>query len=188
MDSVYIKNIPALRAWLKKNHTRKSGCWLVYDKGEKRSMHMSVVIDELLSYGWVDSKVGKVDHERSRVWIAPRNPKSNWSKVNKTKIARLMKEKRMKPAGLRMVTLAKKTGTWDALNAVEALEVPSDLKKTLKTHAPASAHFDAFPRSVKRAILEWILNAKKPETRAKRIEETAKLAAKNIRANQYRQK
>jgi uncharacterized protein YdeI (YjbR/CyaY-like superfamily) len=69
---------------------------------------------------------------------------------------------------------------------VEALEIPADLAKALRAAKPAAANFDAFPRSVKRGILEWIANAKKPETRSRRIEETATLAARNERANQWR--
>jgi uncharacterized protein YdeI (YjbR/CyaY-like superfamily) len=87
-----------------------------------------------------------------------------------------------------MIELAKKTGTWNALDAVEKLELPNDLVQRFRA-APAVAkkNFEAFPRSVKRAILEWIHSAKKSETRKKRIEETVTLAAKNIRANQWRQ-
>lgn len=69
---------------------------------------------------------------------------------------------------------------------MEALEIPPDLESALAADMDVKKHFDAFPRSAKRAILEWILNAKRPETRAKRIQETAELAAKNIRANQWR--
>ena len=90
------------------------------------------------------------------------------------------------PAGLAKVEAAKKDGTWSALDAVEALEVPSDLAAALAALPNARTNWDAFPRSAKRGILEWILNAKKPETRVKRIEETALLANENKRANQWR--
>jgi uncharacterized protein YdeI (YjbR/CyaY-like superfamily) len=93
----------------------------------------------------------------------------------------------MAPAGLAKVESAKRDGTWSALDAVEALEIPPDLRQALEANPAAQEFFDAFPRSVKRSILEWILNAKKPETRAKRIAETVELAARNIRANQWRQ-
>ncbi len=93
----------------------------------------------------------------------------------------------MTPAGLVKVDAAKKDGSWAALDAVEALTIPPDLKKALAANPTAKGYFDAFPRSVKRAILERIASAKKPETRAKRIEETVTLAAQNIRANQWRQ-
>lgn len=105
--------------------------------------------------------------------------------MNKQKIERLTAEGKMHTSGIKMVELAKEKGTWDALNQVEMLEIPTDLEVCLALYPPAASHFAAFPRSVKRGILEWILNAKKPETRKARVEETAKLAAQNIRANQF---
>ena len=94
---------------------------------------------------------------------------------------------RMTPAGLAKIEAAKRDGSWSALDTIEALEVPPDLAAALAANPNAQQHFAAFPRSVKRSILEWIANAKKPETRAKRVKETARLAAENIRANQWRQ-
>ncbi len=82
---------------------------------------------------------------------------------------------------------AKQDGAWGALDAIEELAIPADLDRALNANPIAAQYFQAFPRSVMRAILEWIANAKKPETRAKRIEETARLAAQNVRANQWRQ-
>ena len=88
-------------------------------------------------------------------------------------------------SGKRTVRAAKKDGSWAALDAVEALIIPADLQVALAGYPQAGANFDGFPRSAKRSILEWISSAKKPETRTKRIEDTARLAADNIRANQW---
>lgn len=85
-----------------------------------------------------------------------------------------------------MITLAKKTGTWEALNEVDQLILPEDLKIALSKSKVAANFFDAFPPSTKRGILEWVLTAKQPDTRSKRIKETVDLAKKNVRANQYR--
>jgi uncharacterized protein YdeI (YjbR/CyaY-like superfamily) len=93
----------------------------------------------------------------------------------------------MTPAGLAKIEAAKADGTWNALDGVEALEVPPDLETALGSYSAARQNFEAFPRSAKRGILEWIANAKRPETRAKRVEETARLAQQDIRANQWRQ-
>ncbi len=90
----------------------------------------------------------------------------------------------MMPAGLAKVEAAKADGSWNALDAIEALEIPPDLEQALTACDEAKQNFEAFPRSAKRGILEWIASAKKTETRARRVEETAQLAAKNIRANQ----
>jgi uncharacterized protein YdeI (YjbR/CyaY-like superfamily) len=96
----------------------------------------------------------------------------------------LIADGRMAPAGLAKIEAAKQDGSWSALDAVEALEIPPDLMQALIANPTAQHYFDAFPRSAKRAILVWIANAKKPETRANRINETVRLAAENVRANQ----
>ncbi len=93
----------------------------------------------------------------------------------------------MTPVGLAKVQAAKKDGSWAALDGVETLEIPPDLQAALAANPTAKGYFEAFPRSVKHTILEWIASAKKPETRNKRVEETVSLAAQNIRANQWRQ-
>ena len=93
----------------------------------------------------------------------------------------------MAPAGLAKVKAAKKDGSWNALDAVEALEMPSDLVEALSKNETARGYFAAFPKSAKRAILQWISSARRPETRAKRIQETVTKAKDNIRVNQWRQ-
>lgn len=190
------KGIQAIRAasqadwrnWLEKNHQLAKNVWLIIYKKESgvASVYHPEAVDEALCFGWVDSKANKRDESSYYQFFSQRNPKSNWSKVNKEKVARLTREGRMAAAGLEMVALAKKNSTWTALDQVESLVLPDDLRKALAANKKAYAHWEAFPKSVKRGILEWILNAKKPETRQKRIEETVALAALNQRANQYR--
>jgi uncharacterized protein YdeI (YjbR/CyaY-like superfamily) len=120
-------------------------------------------------------------------WYAPRKVGAGWSKINKARAEMMIEAGLMAPAGMEKIEAAKQDGSWDALDRVEAQGVPPDLAAALAANPIAQQYFDAFPRSVKRGILEWIANARKPETRAKRIEETARLAAENIRANQWRQ-
>ncbi len=120
------------------------------------------------------------------VWFAPRKPGTGWSKINKARIARAKAAGLMTQAGTAKVEQAIQDGSWQKLDAVEALIVPDDLARALAAEVQAAENFDAFPRSAKRAILEWIGNARTPTTREKRILETAQLAAKNIRANQWR--
>lgn len=143
-------------------------------------------VEEVLCFGWVDSKGNKLD-ERSMLWFAPRKKGSGWAKTNKECVERLIQAGRMTPAGLAKVEAAKKDGSWNALDAVEALEIPPDLAKAFSKNKTAKRYYDEFPRSVKRGILEWISSAKKPESCAARIEDTVAKAAKNIRANQWRQ-
>lgn len=188
VKTVHAESREAWRRWLEVNHQQEKSVWLIIYRKQSQtpSVYYDEAVDEALCFGWIDSKPNKRDEESFYQFFARRNPKSKWSKVNKDKIERLLAEGRIAPAGLAMVELAQQNGTWNALDEVENLTIPPDLQQALDALPPASTHFDAFPRSVKRGILEWILNAKKEETRQKRIQETATLAAQNIRANQFR--
>lgn len=187
-NSVHPLSRAAWRAWLEQHHTRAEGIWLItYKKATgKPRIEYGEAVEEALCFGWIDSKGNKLDDERSLLWFAPRKPRTGWSKPNKERIARLIAAGLMAPAGLAKIEAAQQDGSWTALDAVEALEIPPDLDVALAAYPDAHAHFDAFPRSAKRGILEWIVNAKTPATRAKRIEETAQLAQENKRANQWR--
>ncbi len=187
-NSVHPHTRAEWRAWLEQNHTRTEGVWLISFKqatGKPRVAYDDAV-EEALCFGWIDSKGNKLDDERSMLWFAPRKPRTGWSKPNKERVQRLMEAGLMAPAGVAKVIAAQQDGSWNALDAVEALEIPPDLAEALTANPTAKLYFDAFPRSVKRGILEWIATAKKAETRAKRIDETVRLAAENKRANQWR--
>lgn len=189
-NATHPKSRASWRAWLESHHTQTEGVWLVsYKKatGKPRFMYEESV-EEAICFGWIDSKVNKLDDERSMHWFAPRKAKTGWSKPNKERVERMLAVGLMHPAGLSKVEQAKADGTWNSLDGVEELQVPPDLYKALAANPNAAANFESFPRSVKRGILEWILVAKKAETRAKRIDETARLASENLRANQWRGK
>lgn len=189
LEQVEVTNLTQLRLWLASHREQKEAVWLITYKKSQGDTYVpySEVVDELLCWGWIDSTPRKLDAERSMLLIANRKPKSRWSKVNKDKVARLLQEGRMQPAGLAKVELAKATGTWDALNDVDQLVEPDDLVAALRSFEKAQPNWNAFPPSTRRGILEWILSARTEPTRAKRIEQTAILAAQNIRANQPRQ-
>jgi len=176
------------RKWLEENHAMEKSVWLIIYKKDSDvpSVYYDEAVDEALCFGWIDSKPNKRDDKSYYQFFARRSPKSNWSRVNKQKVERLLAENRMAPAGLEMIRIAKETGTWTALDAIENLEIPHDLTAEFSNYLSSAENFEKFPRSVKRGILEWIINAKRPETRKKRIVETASLAAKNVRANQFR--
>ncbi len=178
------------REWLRANHARTTGVWLVsYKKATgKPRFEYADAVEEALCFGWVDSKPNKLDAERTLLWFAPRRPGTGWSRPNKIRIERMMQAGLMADAGMRKVEQAKRDGSWTRLDAVEDLTIPDDLAQALAKHAQAEQNFDAFPRSAKRGILEWVLYAKTPDTRARRIDETARLASTNTRANQWRPK
>jgi uncharacterized protein YdeI (YjbR/CyaY-like superfamily) len=177
------------RAWLEKNHATSLGVWFVYYKKESGKARVSYddAVEEALCFGWIDSVARALDDQRSMLRFSPRKPKSAWSKLNKGRVGRLIRVGLMTPAGLAKIDAAKRDGSWSALNAVEGLVVPPDLKEALAANPDAARNFDAFPRPSRKIILGWIAAAKRPETRAKRVAETVRQAAKNLKANHYRQ-
>jgi uncharacterized protein YdeI (YjbR/CyaY-like superfamily) len=184
---VEIDSRPAWRRWLKKHHTQGESLWLVFwKKGDPLHVPNGDIVEEALCFGWVDSLPRKLDGERSMLLLSPRRAGSAWSRLNKQRAERMIAEGLMTRAGLARIEEAKKNGLWSKLDSVDALEVPADLVAAFKAHKPAAAYWEAFPRSVKRGILEWIMQAKRPETRARRIVETAVRASRNERANQWR--
>lgn len=188
LQRVEVTSSAEWRTWLSAHHTQKQGIWLVrYKKPDPRHVTWSDAVDEALCFGWIDSQPRKLDETRSMLLVTPRNPKSAWSGINKEKIKKLIAKGRMAPAGLKMVEEAKASGTWNKLVAVEKMEMPSDLVKALACSKVAKQNFEAFPPSTRRGILDWISQAKRPETRAARIVETVTKAKDNIRANQWRQ-
>jgi uncharacterized protein YdeI (YjbR/CyaY-like superfamily) len=176
------------RSWLEQNHTRDEGVWLITYKQSSAKLRLSYdeMVEEALCFGWVDSKPGKLDDERTMLYFAPRKGGSGWSRPNKERVERMIAAGQMTAAGLAKIEAAKQDGSWSVLDDVEDLVVPPDLAAALDSYPVARANWEAFPRSAKRGILEWIVNAKTPATRAKRIHETAELAKQNIRANQWR--
>ncbi len=187
IKTFYAKNRKTWRSWLEKNNDKEKSVWLIIYRKDtaKKSVNYAEAVEEALCFGWIDSKANKRDEESFYQFFTRRNLKSNWSRVNKERVAKLIDDRLMTSRGLETIELAKRSGTWTALDKIENLELPIDLKKALKQNAEAAKYFDAFPRSVKKGILEWIQNAKKEETREKRIKETVSLALNNIRANQY---
>ncbi len=184
-NKLLIESIDQLRQWLIENHEVSDSVWLVKWKKASGRPYVSYdeIVDQLLCFGWIDSVPRKLDNEKSMLLISPRNPKSNWSGVNKRKVQKLIEAGLMQTPGFNMIEIAKQNGTWDFLDDVEALIIPPDLQKELETYENAVYLFNRFPDSSKRGILEWIKNAKQPATRDKRIQETAKKAEENIKAN-----
>ena len=175
------------RTWLLEDHETSTGIFLLSYRKETGtpSVKYDEAVEEALCFGWIDSALRKVDASSSKLLYTPRNLKSNWSALNKTRVDKLITEGLMMPAGLAKVEWAKQNGTWDALNEVSETIIPPDLMVAFEQNPPALAYWEKFSKSSRRGILEWILNAKTAETRTRRILETATLAAQNVKANQY---
>ena len=171
------------RAWLDANHASARAAWLVTWRpaSGRPVLAYEAAVEEALCFGWVDSRGGKVDEQRTRLYFAPRQPRSGWARPNKERVERLLAAGRMAPAGLATIERARANGSWTLLDAVERLEVPDDLAVALDARPPAREHWEAFPRSVRRAALERIAVARRVETRARRVEATALLAQRNER-------
>lgn len=188
LEQIEVKSRAELRAWLAAHHEQSESIWLVTYKKAVADWYVEydAVVEECLCFGWVDSLTRAKDDQRSMLLLAPRKEKSAWSASNKARVKKLLATGLMQPPGMIKIEAAKRNGMWAFLDDVEALISPPDLVAALENYPDAKTHFDAFPRSPKRGILEWIKQAKKPETRAKRIEETARLAQDNDRANQFK--
>lgn len=175
------------RAWLADHHARSPGVWLVtWRKASgKPVLAYDDAVAQALAFGWIDSKPGKIDEHRTRLLMTPRKPGTNWSRPNQRRVLALEAAGLMAPAGASVVASARADGSWSRLDAVEDLVIPDDLAAAFERHPGSRARWEGFPRSAKRGILEWILNAKRPETRATRLEQTASLAAVGQRANAW---
>ncbi len=184
LERVEIQSRAGLRAWLAKNHQRSESVWLVtYKRSSPYYVPYGDIVEEALCFGWIDSRPAKLDEQRSMLLLSPRRAGSAWSKLNKDRVARLTAAGLIAPPGQAKIDQAKRDKSWDALNAVDALQLPEDLSRALRRTKNAQANFAAFPPSAKRGILDWIRGARTAATRQKRIEETAKLAGENVRAN-----
>jgi len=171
--------------WLEANHATAPGAWLVgWRKGHGPVLDYEEMVEEALCFGWIDSTGGRFDDRRTKLYFAPRKPRSVWSRSNKVRVERLIAAGLMRPAGLAAIDRAKQSGAWTALDEVEKGIVPPDLAAALEAHPPAAERFAAFPWSARRAILVWIADARRAETRAARVLETAVRAARNERANE----
>jgi uncharacterized protein YdeI (YjbR/CyaY-like superfamily) len=184
---IEVKSRAELRAWLEHNHALNHSIWLItWKKHTSHHLPYAEVVDEALCFGWIDSQPKLLDADRSMIRLSPRKPGSGWSKVNKDKIERLIAAGLMASPGLAKIDAAKLDGSWTRLDAAHADTLPDDLVAALAAVPDAAENFAAFPPSTRRATLEWISLAKRPETRAARVEEAARLAGQNLRANQWK--
>jgi uncharacterized protein YdeI (YjbR/CyaY-like superfamily) len=181
-EQLEVTSAVQLRDWLEIHHVQPESIWLVTFKKHTGEKYVSIpeVLDEILCFGWIDGIRRKLDEDRTMQLIGPRRVQ-HWAKSYKDRVARLMAEGRMHQAGLQVITEAKRSGLWNEMDDVDALEMPNDLLKALRANPPAMDHFERFPPSSKRFVLRWIKLAKTLETRVKRLETTAMLAVQNKR-------
>lgn len=181
---VAVRSQAELRAWLAANHAQAESIWLVtWKKCHAAHVTYGAIVDEVLCFGWVDSRPRRLDDARTMVLLSPRRAGSAWSGVNKARVERLLAAGPMAPAGLAAIERAKADGSWTRLDGASALTEPPELLAALA--GPALAAWRGFPPSHRRANLEWIAQAKRAETRSARIAEIARRAALGERANTW---
>jgi uncharacterized protein YdeI (YjbR/CyaY-like superfamily) len=170
-----------LEAWIDEHGEDSDGIWLKFAKKDSgiESVVYAEAVEIALSYGWIDGQAKRHDDHHYLQRITPRRSRSKWSKINREKAERLMAEGRMRPAGLREVERAKEDGRWDeAYDSPSNATVPDDFRAALDAE-PAAAEFFASLGSARRySFLYRITDAKRPETRAKRIAEYVELLAR----------
>ena len=162
----------AWEAWLEEQHAVSQGVWLkLAKKGSGiETVTFADALDAALCYGWIDSQRAGFDGRYFLQRFTPRKPRSKWSQVNREKVAKLIEAGRMKPAGLREVERAKADGRWDAAYEPQSTAtVPDDLRAELENNVAARVFFETLDSTNRYAILHRIQDAKKPETRARRI-------------------
>ena len=177
----------AWRNWLAQNHQTEQAIWLIFYKAGagKKAITYSEAVDEALCFGWIDSKVQKVDEQSRRQYFSKRKPRSVWSKINKAKIERLVADGLMTPAGMSCIELAKQNGSWNSLDDIDEMIVPTDLQKPLSKSKTALEFFSSLSPSNKKLLLEWLATAKRPETRQKRIDEIVANAKQKKKPPQF---
>ena len=188
LETFYPKNRQEWREWLKDNHKKEQSVWLISYKNKSNisAVIHSEAVDEALCFGWIDSKSKPLDEEKFMQFFSRRKEKSVWSKVNKEKVERLVCEGLMTKAGYEIIETAKQNGSWTILDEVEALIIPDDLEKAFDNRPNTKQYFLGLSRSDKRNILQWLVLAKRQETRLKRITEIVELANINQKPKQFR--
>ena len=187
IETFYPRSRQEWRDWLQDNHAKKQSVWLIYYKKKSNvsTILYSDAVDEALCFGWIDSKSKPIDEHKFMQFFSKRKEKSVWSKVNKEKIERLTEEGLMTNAGYEIIEKAKLNGSWNILDEAEALHIPEDLEGEFDKRPNAKLYFLSLSRSDKRNILQWLILAKRQETREKRITEIVELADKNQKPKQF---
>ncbi len=180
---LYFKNDDEWRSWLHDHYNQSNGVYLIFYKLQSKqpSMRWEEAVKVALCYGWIDSTVKKLDDQRRRQYFCRRKPKSVWSRVNKNYITSLIDTGLMHQSGLDAIEIAKTNGSWIALDDVENGIIPEDLQKAFDNHPEAFSHYQNFAQGYRKNYLYWLNQAKRQETREKRIIEIIKYCGANIK-------
>ena len=183
IQEYYFKDDKAWREWLHDNHQQDDGIYLIFFKvdHEKDSMRWEEAVQVAICYGWIDSTVKSLGNGKRRQYFCPRKPKSVWSKVNKNYIKELKADGLMHESGLKAIKIAKKNGSWTALDDVENGVVPEDLQHAFDEHLASYKNYQGFTRGQRKSYLYWLNQAKRNATRQKRIAEIVRFCGENVK-------
>jgi uncharacterized protein YdeI (YjbR/CyaY-like superfamily) len=165
------------RKWLKENHVSEKEVWVIIQKKKSvnKGLRYKEAVEEAICFGWIDSKMQRIDNYIFRQRFSPRKKNSVWSKINKETAKEMIRKKRMVEAGFEKVKEAKRNGNWkNAYSSKKEINIPKDLENALKENNLAWETFNVFSNSKKFQYIYWINNAKREDTRKKRIKEIVK--------------
>lgn len=181
LPELYFRNDIEFKEWLHNNHSNYNGIYLIFYTvaHENDSMRWEEAVRVALCYGWIDSTVKSLGDGKRRQYFCPRKPKSVWSKVNKNHIKKLKTEGLMHATGLASIKIAKENGSWTSLDNVENGVIPEDLQAAFNKNTKAFENYSNFTRGQCKSYLYWLNQAKREETRLKRIVEIIGLCIEN---------
>jgi len=181
----YFRSIAAWRSWLSENHADEKTVWIIIQKkaSKKPGIRYEEAVLEAVAHGWIDGKMKRLNDDEFMQRFTPRRRNSVWSLSNRERAERLISEGRMTLAGLKTVEEAKQNGRWDKAYSSSrgAIDVPKDLIEALKTNKPAHENFESFPPSARFMYIHWINEAKRQDTRERRIYTVVVRSENNLR-------
>jgi uncharacterized protein YdeI (YjbR/CyaY-like superfamily) len=180
-DAIPFETPAAFEAWLDEHHASSDGIWIKFAKQGSGipSVTYKEVLPVALAYGWIDGQVKRIDDDWYRQRWTPRRARSVWSKINRATAEAMIERGEMKPAGLREVERAKADGRWErAYDSPTTAGVPDDLRAALDAEPAAAEFFERLDSNNRYAILHRLQNAKRPETRARRLEKFVAMLAR----------
>lgn len=180
----HAETVAEWHAWLAEHHATSDGVWLSRWKPAtgRPTFGYEEMVEEALAVGWIDGQAWAPDPNTTLLWFTRRRPRSVWSRLSKERVARVEASGRMQPAGAAAIAAARADGSWTVLDEVEDLVVPADLAAALDARPPAREHWESFPPGARKAVLRWLVDARRPETRAARVAEAARAAAEGVAA------
>ena len=183
-DTIYVYKRDDWRDWLKINHIKKKEIWLIYYKKHtvRKRIPYDDAVEEAICYGWIDTTVRRIDEERYMQKYMPRKKNSKWSEINKKRALKMIESGKIKEPGIKKINEAKENGNWNnAYGSKEKQEIPEDLLKALKNNNKALNNFLNFAPGYQNNYIYRINDAKREDTRKRRIAEIVDRAFQNLK-------